>query len=689
MRIVVKAAAVALLGLSTIAGARAAERVLDARLHHLRSGDQREWSEFPEESEGNVLKVTFAADPARAPYTLRLRHRDVKQQWRLRLNDRNLGQLPTDENDMTTFWEIPAAALVAGENQLAIEGAGRPSDDIEVGDVRLIDQNREQALRTATLSVSVTDVESGQPIPARITVVDEHGSLMTVGAEPSKRLAMRPGVVYTADGNAEFGLPAGRFTVYAGRGFEYSVDAKQLELVPGQRQTVRLAIRREVPMTGYVSCDTHVHTLTYSGHGDANLDERLVTLAGEGVELPIATDHNVQIDYRPAIEKNGLSGYFTPVVGNEVTTKVGHFNVFPLDPAGPAINFGGATWQSVFEAIGMEHGRVIVLNHPRDLHSGFRPFDPARHVSVAGENLDGWKLRANAMELVNSGALRSDPWQLVHDWLGLLNAGHRISPVGSSDSHDVARSIVGQARTYVRCRDDQPGRIDVAEAIRSFLAGRVLVSFGLAADIELNGQYGPGDIAPAQDSRELELRIRVLGPSWSRAHEVMLFVNGREARREAISDDADGKHAIKYESTWTIPTPPHDAHLAVVAIGPGISQPFWPTAKPYQPDSPDWTPYMLAATGAIYVDADGPSGYSSPRDYAVELVGQADGDMDRLIDLLGSYDEATAVQAAAVMHERGELTDKVRKKLLGLPNARDREALTRYFDALRVGLAPR
>ena len=87
------------------------------------------------------------------------------------------------------------------------------------------------------------------------------------------------------------------------------------------------------------------------------------------------------------------------------------------------------------------------------------------------------------MEIINSAAQQSDMMQLVHDWMGLINGGFKITPVGSSDSHDVARHFVAQGRTYIRCPDHAPGAIDVEHAIKSFLAGRVLVSCGLLVNL--------------------------------------------------------------------------------------------------------------------------------------------------------------------------------------------------------------
>ncbi len=45
------------------------------------------------------------------------------------------------------------------------------------------------------------------------------------------------------------------------------------------------------------------------------------------------------------------------------------------------------------------------------------------------------------------------------------------------------RFIVGQARTYIAAPDDKPDRIDVAAACESLLAGRVLLSMGLLAQM--------------------------------------------------------------------------------------------------------------------------------------------------------------------------------------------------------------
>jgi hypothetical protein len=621
----------------------AAPVVLDGKLHPHRAGTAR-----PAEAEGPALTVKFNAKKNAGEHTLRLRQQDVKQTWKVLLNGKDLGRLIQDENDTELVLPVPAGRLADGENVLVIEAPGKIADDVRVGEITLDDRPVKDVLNEATVEVTVR--EGANPVPCRVTILSARGALATTGATSTDKLAVRPGVIYTADGSAKFGLPAGEYTIYAGRGFEYGVATVRVSLKPGDSVRKELTIRREVDTRGWVACDTHIHTLTHSGHGDATELERVITLAGEGIELPIATDHNKVVDYRRAAEKAGVGKHFTPVVGNEVTTDVGHFNVFPLLFVEKPADFKVKDWKGAAKALGTPTlRRAVILNHPRDLHAKFRPFGPERFLAATGEFLDGWQLPANAMELVNSGAMQTDVMQPVRDWFALYNRGHFLTPVGSSDSHDVSRYIVGQGRTYIRCKDEDVSKIDAEKALESFIAGRVSVSCGLFAEIAVNDKYGPGDRAPA--AGEVTVAVRVLGPSWVKADRVELYANGVKIREADIKDD--GKAGEKFSRAWKIERPNHDTHFVAVATGPGVEDLFWPIGKPYQPTSPVVKKRVIGVTGAAWFDADGNGTRWGMDYYAQRVLKEADGNWTKAIPNLKLYDEAVATQFAGLLRAAG------------------------------------
>ncbi len=647
----------------------AAERVLDKKLHHLRIDGEREWSEFPEEAEASELVIRFSGMKNTTEYALRLRQQDVKQTWKITLNGKEIGRLHRNENDMVVYWPIPADTLIDGENSLIIRQSGRTADDVRVGEIRMSESPVDAILNQHSVNVFVHERHgntlSKDSLPCRITVIDENGALHQVGADSDATMAVRPGVIY-CNGRAKFGLPPGNFTVYCGRGFEYGIESVKVELPPSKKKprsvVIRTSISREVETPGLVSCDTHVHTFTYSRHGDSTIEERMLTLAGENIELPIATDHNVHIDYEQIARRMKLRRYFTPVIGNEVTTKIGHFNVFPIQAGAAIPDYKLTDWKDIFRSIhATPNVKVVILNHGRDIHGGYRPFDPKHHISITGENLDGWELKANAMELVNSGATQTDVMQLYGDWFGLLNRGLSITPVGSSDSHDVARHFVGQARTYIRCDDSDPGNIDVAAAVDSFVNGRVMVSYGLLAEIVVNEKFGPGDLVKISDA--VDVSVRVLGPSWTTAERVELYANGQLIREAKIADGQKG--GIKWSGKWKLNDLQHDVHLVAIAHGPGVKKLYWPTAKAYQPTSPRWESYVIGSTGAVWLDVDGDGKKTSAVNYATRLLKESSGDVKKLIQLLSGYDTAVAAQAASLLNSQGvRLTESEFRKQL-------------------------
>jgi hypothetical protein len=347
----------------------------------------------------------------------------------------------------------------------------------------------------------------------------------------------------------------------------------------------------------------------------------------------------------PGAGAAGVREHFTPVMGTEVTTpSIGHFNVFPIPGDGRAIDQQAPDWVQLRAAIGSAATEsVIVLNHGRDNHGGFRPLGRARHISIAGEDLEGWSLPANAMEVVNSGAVMTDALALPRDWMGMLNRGVVLTPAGSSDSHDVSRYIVGQGRTYVQSDDRDPGGIDLTQAMERVRRGRFLVSYGLLAEMNVAGK-GPGELVGPKEA--LDVRIRVKGPGWTRAQRVALYVNGTKVREEEIQTGTNA--GLKWEGTWRLPKPDHDVHLVAIASGPGIAAPYWPTAKPYQPTSIEFTPYVLGLSGAVFVDADGSGKFESAFEYARREVSAASA-VRPLVTRLASYDIAVATQAASLL----------------------------------------
>ena len=523
--------------LATAALVAAESVIVDQAFHHLRQMEPREWDHFPAKAEAQMIVKDFDLK-APSPYKLLiLRQSNVKQSWSVLLNGRKLGMLNRDHNDLQTALSIPQETLKELGNRLEISTQSVSPDDIRVGEIALLSQTRDELANDGEVSVTVKDADTKLPLPCRLTIVDAKSkSMALLGAKSSSRLAVRPGVIYTLDGRARFGLQAGRYKIWAGRGFEYGLAESEIEVKEGIAIEIALTLRREVETPGLVACDTHLHTNEFARHGDATLVERLITLAGEGVELPISTEHDQHIDYTAEARRIGADKYYTPILGCEVTTKLGHFNSFPINAGSTPAQHRLRPWPQIFANMFATPGvKVVIMNHPRDVHAGFKPLDGAHYDTESGRFADSWELKANGIEVINSGAQKSDPMRPVHDWMALLRSGHKISAVGSSDSHTVNMAIVGQARTYIRCPDDAPSIIDINTAVDSFLAGRTHVSFGL---LTLLGNTANGGV-----------KVSVLGPGWSQAAKLTLFVDGRIVDSVTIPQDARSRPGVKFEQS--------------------------------------------------------------------------------------------------------------------------------------------
>jgi hypothetical protein len=631
-----------------------APRVLDARRYHLGTAGAPEWAEFERSApHGRTLDLNFEARANTSEATLFIRQRDVKGAWNVLLNGRSIGRLETLHQPLVRALSIPAGVLRDGGNRLGITGPPM-IDDIVVGEITLDARPRAAALAAVNLDVRVHDAESGEGLPCRLTLTDSENALVPFELARGQQLAVRTGVVYTGDGRANLNVAPGDYVVYASRGFEYSVAIERFTARPGETKSLSLAIRREVPTPGLIAADTHIHTLTHSKHGDATIDERMLTIAGEGIELAVATDHNHHADYAPVAERMRMNAHFRSVVGNEVTTKVGHFNAFPVRPDGAVPNAQLTDWAELLHHVRtMTGAKVITLNHPRDVHQGFTPLAPTQFDALTGELRAAPKFDVDAMEVVTSAAMQSDVMLLFRDWFALLNRGYRIAAIAASDTHHVSEFILGQARTYVASKATTNTAIDIDDVCEQFRAGRMAVSLGLLTRMTVDEKFSTGDLVTGAGA-ELRVAIEVLGPSWVTADRVELFANGLKIREAAIKpSDAITKTRV----AWRIPRPHHDVHLVAIATGPGVVAPFWEISRPYQPASKIFNPRVIGSTNPIWIDADGDGRFTPARGYAEAIVARTAGDPGKLFAALASHDPAIAIQAADLWRRAGNKSD--------------------------------
>lgn len=184
----------------------------------------------------------------------------------------------------------------------------------------------------------------------------------------------------TGDGVVE--IEPGRYRVLVTRGPEFGrFEVPDLEVRAGELGRIEAVVPREVDSTGWMSIDMHLHQRPSFDSGMA-LEERVVAAVVEGLEVAVATDHDVHTDLAPAVKRLGLEPLLKTAVGAEVSTlELGHFIGFPLRydeltvPDHGAVDWvcrsGGEVIEEVRGAAAEGQEPLVIVAHPRDGFIGY------------------------------------------------------------------------------------------------------------------------------------------------------------------------------------------------------------------------------------------------------------------------------------------------------------------------------
>ena len=576
---------------------------------------------------------------------------------------------------------------------------------------------------TGTLSFTVRDGDTGEPMPALVTVACQWGSPVPDFGDQYLTRRDYPGIQRRCGGPgaAEFsgtnlnetfkGFPAfdraatlsgtgsvelapGRYCATASRGLEYTLDESCFTVRDGAVTQRDFTLRRVVDTSGFVSMDFHVHA-AQSFDSSVPFDDRLASFLGTGVEALVLTEHNHVATLWPEIERLGLAREIAAIVGEELSGSVpvpssltgglpvfpggiGHWNAWPLRVIrdnrrngapqnelivpGTAIDrlrgmaqlpaLGAtpdtATLDQWLAALGHPHDEVVMLNHPRagtildvtvGLFNGLlNPggaspggYDPTKTIDacpnlfltlpsdynarVLGDprGTDTTGLSFDAMELM-TGITVSRYLTTRTDWFSLLDQGLNKTATAVSDSHAVALTAAGYARSYVASSADRPDALDHDELLESIKEMRLVGTTGpflRFAVIDDDGQpVGLGGVATVTGD-EVLLEIRVEAAPWVAVEQVRIFRNGCLSKVVEIDPDRFLGTVLRFAGTAVLANE-GDAYFTVEA---GVcldkdGQPCHPELlEPSAKVVDDLVP--LGFTNPIFVDRDG-QGYEPP-----------------------------------------------------------------------------
>ena len=455
----------------------------------------------------------------------------------------------------------------------------------------------------ATGAIHVVATEGGTRTPVRVQVfpVDAQDvSSVPANFGEAQIATGRLHVAFAPSGELTLSAPPGRWEVVTSRGYEYELDRQTITVTANATSEVDVALDHSVDTTGVQCGDFHVHTWRSNDSGDDSL-AKVAQAVGDGLELPVRSDHEWIGDFSAEIAQLGVQRWAAALSSIEMTSFQvwGHMGVFPLVGDPTAVNNGAPKWQSfptadkpttpfatltppeVFDAVrARPEAPIIIINHPRSSTDYFTyvGFDPATGIA---SSVADWDTKFTLVEVFNNSDWLANRGVLVEDWLGLLRSGRKVFAVGSSDSHVLSTSPVGYPRTCVKVGTDDPREITPNLVRDTLAAGHGTISGGIYVDAKL-GTAGPGDTTTGAGAPQ-QVDVTVQAATWIDVTTLEVIDDGKTVDTIPIMpSDADAQNpVVRYHAQVPVSVVATGGFVVIAAYGGLPMEPVHPGRIPF------------------------------------------------------------------------------------------------------------
>jgi hypothetical protein len=464
------------------------------------------------------------------------------------------------------------------------------------------------------LSFEILDASTNTRMPGKLTILGAKGTKepkfsKDIGVEIDDSLEAY-NRVFSLSGVGVVALPIGTYDVTFSRGIEWTIATQRITMTTTGVE-LHAKLQHVVDTPHWVSGDFHVHA-SPSSDSHVPLRDRVYEFISDGVDMIVATDHNVVTNYAPVIAEMHAEKYLASSTGDEITTgKWGHFGAFPLPhemetEGHGAIPVRKKTPIDIFGSIRKTAPTAVIdIHHPR-LEKGIGYFFLGKFDDVNDRSTrKGFSYDFDAIEVLNGyqDTNRKTIDRVMQDWFALLDRGHIVTATGNSDTHHLNYNLGGYPRNYVLVPNDDPQLVtgeDVAKGVKahhSFFTTGPIVEFHV-------GTTDIGDIAPAPGGKATA-EITVRAAPWISVSRVIVYVAGKEVKRWDIAEPAAGKEEIQRFHSMLDLDVPHDTYAIVRVEGDGSLSPVVGGGK-------DINVHPFALTNPIFLDANGNGKYDPP-----------------------------------------------------------------------------
>jgi hypothetical protein len=342
------------------------------------------------------------------------------------------------------------------------------------------------------------------------------------------------------------------------------------------------------------------------------LRDRVFQFVADGVDLIVATDHNVIADYAPVIAELGVGDLLASSTGDEITTKQwGHFGAFPLptdeaEIGRGAIETGKRTAAQIFADVRAKAPNALIdVHHPRLLRGKMGYFVLSDlDVATGQTTTPGFSFDFDALEVLNGyqDSDRKTVSKVIGDWVALLDGGKRVSCTGNSDSHHLTFNLGGYPRNYVALGDVPVAKIDPVAVAAAVKAGHSFFTTGPMIEATIDGKtFGElvsvarGPVAAPGATATVDLHVTVRAANWISVNKLTVIGPGNTVL--AIRAIPSSTQPIRFDEVIQIPAA-RDGYAILRVDG---DRPMAPNVG----DLRSFVVYPLAVANPIWIDADG------------------------------------------------------------------------------------